>query len=214
MTQRAVGPELILASTSRYRKKQLESWRIPFKSFPPKIDESKVKIDLSHLDPSSLCLELAKLKAQSIAQDHPHSLIIGSDQMALLDGQVLDKPGSADKAKRQLTLLSGKSHSLLTSLFVCYQDRSITFLEEVKVVFKNLSNQDIEDYLSWDQAWDCAGSYKYEHLGICLIQSVEGRDPSSILGLPLMALSEAIEKLTGLKPFTLFSPMDRGGPLV
>ncbi|MBK7842339.1 MAG: septum formation protein Maf [Bdellovibrionales bacterium] len=206
MTRRVDPPLLILASTSGYRKRQLESWEIPFTAMAPQIDEETLKIQLSSLSPQNLCLALAKAKAKSLADTRPNAIVIGSDQIALFEGQILSKPGSPEKAKAQLGLLEGKTHSLLTALHVIYNQKEISLVEEVQVTLKNLSSQEIDFYLSWERPFDCAGSYKFEKMGICMIESLKGRDPSSIIGLPLMGLSECIEKLTGEKPFCLYPP--------
>lgn len=206
MTQRADHPSILLASSSPYRRQQLETWGIPFTSVSPDIDETLLKKKLPSLGPEDLCRHLAKAKAESLVDKFPHSLIIGSDQVACFEGNILDKPGSPNRARQQLLRLSGNTHSLITGLHVIYQQKAYATSEEIQVTLKKLHEDEVEDYLQWDQPWDCAGAYKFEKRGICLVDRVQGRDPSSILGLPLIGLTEAIENLLGQKPFSLFLP--------
>lgn len=206
MTRRADPPLLILASSSAYRKRQLESWGIPFTAVAPEVDEEALKSQLFSLSPQNLCLALARAKAKSLADAQPSAIVVGSDQIALFEGQILSKPGTPEKAKAQLGLLKGKTHSLLTALHLVFNQKEVSLVEEVQVTLKDLTSQEIDFYLSWDRPWDCAGAYKFEKMGVSLIESVKGRDLSSIIGLPLMGLSECIEKLTGEKPFCLYSP--------
>lgn len=206
MTRRVDPPLLILASTSAYRKRQLENWEIPFTAMAPEIDEEALKSQLSSLSPQNLCMALAKAKAKSLADTRPNAIVIGSDQIALFEGQILSKPGTPERAKIQLSLLEGKTHALLTALHIIFNQQEISWAEEMQITLKKLSAEEIDSYLSWDKPWDCAGSYKFEKMGICLIESLKGRDPSSIIGLPLMGLSECIEKLTGKKPLCLYPP--------
>lgn len=203
MTQSAESPRIILASTSPYRKKQLESWGLPFAAVKPTCNEEDLKTSF-HGSPQELCRHLAEAKAQSIAQLHPEALVIGSDQIAVApSGVVLDKPGSNAKAAAQLRQLSGHTHSLITGLAVIYLGQTFRAHEVIEVTLRDLTVEEIAAYVAQDDPWDCAGAYKLEQLGICLVKEIKGRDPSSIQGLPMMALSEAFLELLGALPFQL-----------
>jgi MAF protein len=147
---------------------------------------------------------LAEAKARSVAHDHPHAFVIGSDQVAVApSGAVLDKPGSTEKASAQLRQLSGHTHSLITGLAVIYLGQTFRAHEVIEVTLRDLTLEEIDAYVAQDDPWDCAGAYKLEQLGICLVNEIKGRDPSSIQGLPMMALSEAFLELLGVLPFQL-----------
>lgn len=199
---------IVLASSSPYRRQQLNQWQIPFQSVAPLINEEEIKkqsLISSQMSPQDLCLHLSRLKAESIHSQYPNSFIIGSDQMAVYENQILNKPGSYKQAQMQLQTLEGQTHYLLTGLHVVYQNKQISFLEEISITLKPLSTQEINSYLTQDQPWDCAGSYKFEKAGVALMKSIKGRDPSAIMGLPMMALADAFEQLIGNKFFSLHS---------
>lgn len=190
--------DLLLASSSPYRKNLLERLGLPFRCASPDIDETP------HPDeaPDALAIRLAASKARALAPANPASLIIGSDQVAVLpDDTLLGKPGSHEQAKAQLTRSSGHSVTFLTGLAVLdtRSDTLKTCCERFTVHFRDLTAAEIEGYLRKEQPYDCAGSFKMEGLGIALFSSLEGRDPNSLIGLPLIALIDLL-KAFGTNP--------------
>ena len=183
---------LVLASTSPYRKSLLERLGIAFEVAPPHADERP----LSGEDAPHTALRLAQLKAQSVRAAHRDALIIGSDQVATSAGRVLDKPGDHATALRQLRSVSGKSADFHTAVVLLdaangsLQSRVVP----CRVHFRQLDDKRIESYLSREKPYDCAGSAKVEGLGIALIACIETDDPTSLIGLPLIALSEMLER--------------------
>lgn len=201
MTHSAEYPQIVLASTSPYRKKQLQSWGLPFTTAKPEINEQELKQRLQG-SPEEICKQLARAKAKSIEAKNPDLLVIGSDQVAVTaSGEILDKPGNSENAVHQLMKMSGHTHSLYTALAVIYEDQEFVHVEKVDISFRDLVEDEVRAYVACDDPWDCAGSYKLEQLGICLVREISGKDPSSIQGLPMMALSEAFLELTGHLPF-------------
>lgn len=183
---------LVLASTSPFRKALLEKLGIPFATISPEVDETPARDET----PEQLVYRLAIAKAQAVAGQFPNALIIGSDQVAIIDGQILGKPGSHDKAVQQLRQASGKTVTFLTGLCL-YNSRTDHSQSEVipfKVHFRNLSDAQIENYLQREQPYNCAGSFKSEGLGIALFEKLEGDDPNSLIGLPLIALIKMLEQ--------------------
>ena len=188
---------LILASTSVYRRQLLARLGLPFESAAPQADETPLENEAF----TDLALRLAKAKAGAVLPAYPDALIIGSDQVASCDGQRLDKPGTHKKAVAQLTWLSGRSADFDTA--VCILDgrtnRLAAHVVGCKVHFRTLSAARIEAYLRREQPYDCAGSAKAEGLGIALIARIETEDPTSLIGLPLIALTGLLEEF-GLSP--------------
>ncbi len=182
--------DLILASTSPYRKALLARLQRPFQCLPPDADETPVAGESG----AQLALRLALAKARSVAQAHPDALVIGSDQVAELDGRLIGKPGSPENARLQLTASSGRTVRFLTGLAVCRvaSGLELTHVEPFSVHFRPLSQAAITAYLEREQALDCAGSFKCEGLGIALFERMEGDDPSSLEGLPLIALTRLL----------------------
>lgn len=182
---------LVLASTSRYRKALLERFGLKFEVSAPAVDERA----LPHEAPPDTALRLSVLKAKSVAAQFSDALIIGSDQVAASDGRTLGKPGNHPRAARQLRGLSGKTAdfhtavTLLDSRIDAFQSRVVL----CRVVFRQLDAARIEAYLRREQPYDCAGSAKIEGLGIALVARLETEDPSSLIGLPLIALTEMLE---------------------
>jgi len=191
--------QLVLASTSPYRRELLGRLGLPFETASPNIDET-VSPDET---PEQLVRRLAESKARAVAFDFPDSLIIGSDQVAVLNGHILGKPGNHDKAVAQLRNASGNKVIFLTGL--CLLNTSTNHCqvtaEEYAVVFRQLSESQIESYLRREQPYDCAGSFKSEGLGITLFEKMEGNDPNSLVGLPLIELINmlAVEEIDLLK---------------
>lgn len=191
-------PPLLLASSSPYRKELLARLGLPFNSASPDIDETPAPGESAE----QLALRLATGKARALAGHYPDTIIIGSDQVATLpDGTLLNKPGSHRKAREQLDLSSGNSVRFLTGLAVLDTRTGTlkTRCEPFEVHFRELTAEEIENYLNKEQPYDCAGSFKMEGLGIALFRSMEGRDPNSLIGLPLIALIDLLREL-GVNP--------------
>lgn len=183
---------IILASSSPYRQELLKRLRLPFQCISPDIDETV----LSGESPQNLVVRLAVNKAQAVQQNYPHALIIGSDQAATIEGKILGKPGTHARAKEQLRMVSGKKVSFYTGLCLLNgtNGRLHTCCEPFHVHFRRLDERKIEDYLSAEQPYNCAGSFKSEGLGIVLLDKLEGDDPNALIGLPLIQLINMLEK--------------------
>lgn len=185
-------PHLVLASTSPFRKALLEKLGVPFDVDAPDVDESP----LDNETPAQLVERLACAKAVKVAARYPDALVIGSDQVAVIEGQILGKPGDHAKALRQLQQASGKTVTFLTGLCLhnAATGQSQSEVVPFKVVFRNLDAQQIENYLQAEQPYNCAGSFKSEGLGIALFERLEGEDPNTLIGLPLIRLIRMLEK--------------------
>lgn len=183
---------IILASTSIYRSQLLSTLQIPFKTASPDVDETPLMGETAR----QTSQRLSQLKAQAVAQQFPDALIIGSDQVALLEGEQLGKPMTHDNAVRQLRSMRGKTVDFFTavSLLNSRTQEMQTALAETKVSFRDLSDDEIERYLHKEQPYHCAGSAKSEGLGIALIQSIQGDDPNALIGLPLIILIDMLKK--------------------
>ena len=188
------GMQLILASSSPYRKAQLESFGMQFQAVKPLVDEAELKLKGPE-DLVELTRFLAGQKAESLRAQFPGAILLGSDQLVELEGARLDKPGNHAGAANQLARLQGKTHRLLTSLSVRAPHASYVFTDITRVTLRPLTPAQIEAYLRQDQPYDCAGSYKIERAGLALVARVETQDPSAIQGLPLISLSEGLQKL-------------------
>jgi septum formation protein len=177
---------LILASTSPYRRELLDRLGLPFEVASPQTDESRILGE----GPQAMALRLAEAKAQAVASAHPDALIIGSDQVATVDGLIYGKPGSHKRAAEQLRTLSGKTVNFYTGL--CLYNARTGVVEvcgvPTLVTFRDLTEEEIERYLRRESAYDCAGSARSEGLGIALLSRIAGDDPSALIGLPLIAL--------------------------
>lgn len=184
---------LLLASTSPYRKQLLERLRVPFTCEAPGVDEASVKAQLR--EPLAVVRELARKKAQAVAGKHPGAIVVGSDQVATLDGAILDKPGSVASAQAQLQRLQGQEHQLLTAVAIVHPGGLVEFLDATFLRMRPLSTAEIERYVAADQPLDCAGSYKIEGLGIALFSRVQGEDQTAIQGLPLLRLAQELRGL-------------------
>lgn len=185
-------PRLVLASTSPFRKTILEKLGIPFDVDAPNVDESQ----LENETPAQLVERLACAKAAKVAEKYPDALVIGSDQVAVIEGQILGKPGDHARAIKQLQQASGKTVTFLTGLCLHNAATGQQQVEVVpfKVVFRELSMTQIENYLQAEQPYNCAGSFKSEALGIALFERLEGEDPNTLIGLPLIRLVRMLEK--------------------
>lgn len=181
---------LVLASTSVYRSQLLSVLQIPFLTDAPDVDETPLPGE----DARQTSYRLSRLKAEAVADRHPDTLIIGSDQVALLDGKQLGKPMTHDNAVRQLRAMRGRTISFFTALSLLNARTGAMQTEviETHVTFRQLSDEQIEDYLLREQPYHCAGSAKSEGLGIALIQRIEGNDPNALIGLPLIALVDML----------------------
>jgi septum formation protein len=175
---------VILGSTSRYRKELLSRLRIPFEVAAPEVDETPFKDEA----PAELALRLALAKAKAVAQKFPHAVVIGSDQVADLEGTPLGKPGNHPNAVLQLQRMRGKTVIFQTALSVVCLETGFekTDIAAVKVKFRHLTDAEIEAYLLAEQPYDCAGSAKSEGLGIALLDAIENDDPTALVGLPLI----------------------------
>ncbi len=182
--------KLILASTSPYRKALLERLQVEFDCDAPEIDESPLEGE----SVKDMVVRLAKLKAEAVATRHPDALIIGSDQSAELDGEIVAKSGNFDNAVRQLQRASGQRIVFQTGLCLLNSrtGRTQTACVPYTVVFKSLTPGMIEHYLKKEQPYNCAGSFRSEGLGIALFERFEGEDPNALVGLPLIKLTEML----------------------
>lgn len=182
--------KLILGSTSVYRRELLSRLRIPFSVESPQVDESPLPGE----SPPDLARRLALTKANAVAMRFPNSVVIGSDQVADLDGHSLGKPGNHERAVLQLRQMRGKTVIFQTAVaVVCLQSGFCQqTLAPVKVSFRSLSDSEIENYLQTEQPYDCAGSAKSEGLGIALLDSIESDDPTALVGLPLIRTSQML----------------------
>ncbi len=183
---------LVLGSTSRYRRELLERLRIPFAVSSPDVDETPQPGEA----PKALAQRLALAKARAVASLHPEAVVIGSDQVADLAGQPLGKPGDHARAVAQLRQMRGQTVIFQTALAVVCLASGFeqVDLAEVRVVFRDLSDDEIEAYLHAEQPYDCAGSAKSEGLGIALLESIDNDDPTALIGLPLIRTARLLRQ--------------------
>ena len=181
---RPLNRSVILGSTSRYRRELLERLRIPFDVVSPEVDETP----LPHEAPAALARRLALAKAKAVARRYPQAVVIGSDQVADLAGQPLGKPGDHRRATAQLRAMRGQEVVFQTAVAVVCAETGFaqTELAAVRVLFRDLSDDEIEAYLQAEQPYDCAGSAKSEGLGIALLARIDNDDPTALVGLPLI----------------------------
>ncbi|MDF3827880.1 MULTISPECIES: Maf family protein [unclassified Pseudocitrobacter] len=193
-------PELILASTSPYRRLLLEKLGIPFTCAAPEVDE----LPLPAETPRHLVLRLAQAKAQALAERFPHHLIIGSDQVCVLDGEITGKPHTEENARKQLKKASGNIVTFYTglALYNSVNGQLQTECEPFDVHFRHLTEQEINHYVQKESPLNCAGSFKSEGLGIALFERLEGRDPNTLVGLPLIALCQMLRR-EGFNPLSM-----------
>ena len=183
---RKPGPVLVLASSSQYRRSLLERLRLPFEVAAPQVDERPHPGET----PRATALRLAHTKAHTVGAARPRDLIIGSDQVASLEGAPLGKPGNHEAALAQLRTMRGRTIDFHTAICLLDATRGTSEVEEVptSVQFRRFSDEQAERYLRIDQPYDCTGSAKIEALGIALVERVHSTDPSALIGLPLIAL--------------------------
>lgn len=184
--------QLILASTSPYRRALLERFQIPFQCVAPEVDESPHPGETA----AQLAQRLASAKAEAVSRRFPDALVIGSDQVACLDGMLLGKPGGHERAREQLRASSGRTVDFFTGVALVRQEPAFRAAQTVpfQVHFRTLSDAEIEHYLTRETPWDCAGSFKCEGLGIALFERLAGDDPTSLEGLPLIALCHLLKR--------------------
>lgn len=180
----ALPRPLILGSTSRYRRELLSRLRLPFECVSPDTDETP----RAQEPPAELALRLALEKAKSVARKHPEAVVIGSDQVADLDGEPLGKPHTHERAVMQLQRMRGRTVVFQTAVAVVCAVTGFeqSSLAQVRVRFRALSNEEIERYLRAEEPYDCAGSAKSEGLGIALLEQIDNDDPTALVGLPLI----------------------------
>jgi septum formation protein len=190
-------PALILGSTSRYRRELLERLRLPFTVHAPDVDETP----LAGEAPAALAQRLALAKARAVSAAHPDAVVIGSDQVADLDGSPIGKPGTHERAVAQLRSMRGRSIVFQTAVAVVRGSTRYvgTALAPVTVRFRDLSDAEIEHYLRTEQPYDCAGSAKCETLGIALLEAIDSDDPTALVGLPLIRTC-ALLRAAGIDP--------------
>ncbi|MCG7546919.1 nucleoside triphosphate pyrophosphatase [Pseudoalteromonas sp. Of7M-16] len=180
---------IILASSSPFRQQILKKIGLSFTTFSPEIDESL----LSGETPQALVQRLSENKAKVAIQHFQKGLVIGSDQVAVFDDQILGKPHNQENAIKQLTLFSSQCVTFYTGLSVysIEEDKCITKVVPFNVYFRALTAKQISNYLEIEQPYNCAGSFKSEGLGICLFDKLEGEDPNTLVGLPLIELTKS-----------------------
>ena len=183
--------KLILASSSPFRKELLARLQLSFNCLAPEIDESTLADETA----LQYVRRLAKAKARVVAQQNPDAIVIGSDQCALLDGQILGKPGNHENALSQLRKAQGKRVVFHTAVCVLQLSSGFCAIEDVpfEVEFRQLSDRQLEHYLRVEEPYQCAGSFKAEGYGSCLFKGMRGDDPSALIGLPLFKLIEMLE---------------------
>lgn len=181
---------IVLASASTYRRELLERLGLPFECALPEVDESEIAGEPA----ADTALRLSVLKAKAVAWRFPGSIVIGCDQVASCDGARIGKPGNYANALKQLEFMSGKTVAFDTALTLLDTSNDVARSRVVpcRVTFRRLTRAQIETYLEREQPYDCAGSAKAEGLGIALIARIETEDPTSLIGLPLIALTELL----------------------
>lgn len=188
-----MNPQIILASSSPYRKSLLERLQLDFKVLSPDIDESLLKNESAEL----YVQRLARQKASKLADKHPEAVIIGSDQCALIDCEILGKPGSPQQALQQLKNAQGKTVIFHTGLCVMQLSSDFCEVDDIlyEVTFRQLNDQQLLHYLEVDSPYQCAGSFKSEAYGISLFSKMSGDDPTALIGLPLIRLTSMLENV-------------------
>ena len=192
MTTPSPPCQLILASSSKYRKLLLRRLHIEFATRAPCIDESPQAGEL----PGALVQRLALSKARSVAIANPDAIVIGSDQIAVFADEIIGKPGSRDASLQQLTRFNGRSVEFMTAVCVLRNNVGFcaTHIDRTLVEFRDLRSDEIERYIDAEQPFDCAGAFKAEALGITLFRRVVSEDPTALVGLPLIRTSEMLRR--------------------
>ena len=184
--------QIVLASTSPFRRELLERLKISFTVANPETDEAI----LANETPEQTALRLSEAKARAVANKHPDALIIGSDQVAYLDSRIFGKPGNHENAVQQLKAMRGNTVNFYTGLCVLNAKTGVTRTRGIPtlVSFRDLSDEQIENYLRQEKPYNCAGSAKSEGLGIAVIARIQGDDPNALIGLPLIALCDLLQQ--------------------
>jgi septum formation protein len=187
-----MSQKIILASTSPYRRELLARLGLPFEVCNPQTDETPLPDE----PPENLALRLSEAKARAVAVNYPDALIIGSDQVAVMEGRIFGKPGNHERAVQQLSDLSGKTVNFFTGLCLLNTKTNQADVRGIPTLvgFRDLSRTEIENYLQREPSYNCAGSAKSEGLGITLLKFMRGDDPNALVGLPLIALSDMLRK--------------------
>jgi septum formation protein len=191
------NPPLILASGSPYRQQLLRQLGLNFRALAPEVDERPIQGEL----PEQTAKRLAEAKALAVLSQYPEALVIGSDQVADLEGRALGKPLSVEAAFSQLTACKGKTVAFHTALTLASRSTCETEVVTTLVRFRKLSEQQIRAYIKKEAALDCAGSFKCEGLGISLFESINSSDPTALIGLPLICLTSLLQR-HGISPLT------------
>lgn len=187
----ALKPKLILASTSVYRRAALARLGLAFAAVAPEVDEAEVAEESPH----RRARRLAAAKADAVAKAYPEAIVIGSDQVAALQGDVLHKPGTIQRAQAMLQRASGQKMHFFTAVCVRWGTRRYLHVDRTTCQFRALSSADIDAYLQAEPALDCAGAFKVEGLGISLFTAIRSRDPSALVGLPLIMTAHFLREL-------------------
>ncbi len=196
--QNPTAPDVVLASSSPYRRELLERFLDDFEAVAPDVDESNP----DGLEPASLAARLARKKAEAGAAGSPRALIIGADQVAVLDGKVVGKPGGHARAVEQLMAASGKAMTFLTAVCILEPESRKRFehVDTTTVHFRRFDRRLAEAYLRHDEPYDCAGSFKLEGAGFVLFDSVQTNDPTALIGLPMIWVADRLISLGYLVP--------------
>ena len=182
--------DLILASTSTYRRELLARLGVPFQCVSPRVDESRLPGEPA----AQLAARLARLKAEAVAARHPDALVVGSDQLALRRHDILGKPGTVEACREQLRASSGQEVVFMTAVYLAGTGRPECHVDHTTVRFRDLSDAEIDRYVEREQPLDCAGGFKAEALGISLFARIESADPTGLTGLPLIWVCGALRR--------------------
>lgn len=184
---------IVLASSSPYRRALLDKLGFAYRTKKPDVNETPLTNETAH----ELVARLAEMKARAVIPHFPGAFIIGSDQVAILDGEILGKPGTKARASEQLKKASGRCVTFLTGLCLLDSETDTAIIEVVpfNVYFRCLTDEMIDRYLEREQPFNCAGSFKSEGLGIVLFERLEGEDPNTLIGLPLIRLARMLEQV-------------------
>ncbi len=192
--------ELILASTSPYRRGLVERLGIPLRCLAPGVDEGRWKAEAGPIAPGELAAGLALAKATAVAANHPEAAVIGGDQLVSLDGRILGKPGTAGAAAEQLGAMAGRTHELITAIAVIHAGKTYAHANVTTLTLRPLTPEEIARYVEADSPLDSAGSYKLEARGIALFERIESDDHSAIIGVPLIALTSILREIGFMIP--------------
>ena len=185
--------DLVLASTSPYRRELLARLGLPFRTRAPMCDEDGLKA--AGLPPTELAAALARAKAESLRDVEPTAVLLGSNQVAAIDDRVLGKPGTVEGAVAQLEALAGRTHLLVTAVALLHEGRLQSHVDVTRLSMRALTRAQIERYVAADAPLDCAGSYRVEARGIALFDTIESADHTAIVGLPLIAVTSMLAAL-------------------